>query len=120
MPEVIVKWPTGERRYPVPDNFTYREMSRIKTMTGQTPMQLMEALAEGDADATIALTVVAIERAGETVNVDDLEGLPFGAITSEADQPAPDPTAAVPAAPDVPAEDGSSSQPTPESGGTPD
>lgn len=115
--EIIIDWPDGAKRYPMPESYTYREMSRIKALTGIRGGEIGEALVAGDTDAIIAIAVVASERVHDPINVDKLEDLPFGSIRLEAEEE--DPTQAAPAV----AESGGEVEETPatpEAGGTQD
>lgn len=112
---IVIELPTGERSFDVPEPMTYRELGRIKRMTGYRAGEIGEALIAGDTDAVLALSVVASERAGEPITLDQLENLEVGQIRVEADDEDEDPTPAA-------AEDagGESDAPTiPDSGGTP-
>lgn len=92
MSELVITFPDGERRYPMPQSFTYREMGVIKRITGLRAGELEDALNAGDVDVIVALAVIAGTRAGDTVTPDDFEDLEFGAIAiadSEDDQDRP-------------------------------
>jgi hypothetical protein len=63
-------------KYDMPDNFTYREMHRIKRITDLRAGELFPALAAGDTDVAFAFAITAMTRAGELENEDavfDLE-----------------------------------------------
>jgi len=113
--EIVIAWPEGERRYQLPTSYTYREMGRIKTLTGLRAGEIEQALIAGDSEIIVAIAVVAAERAGDTIDIGKIEDLEFGAITVEEE---PDPTQA---ADDAAATDefSSSTPETPEAGGTP-
>lgn len=114
MSEIVIGWPEGERRYQLPASYTYREMARIKSITGLRAGELEQALIAGDSEVIVAIAVVAAERAGDAVDIGKVEDLEFGAITV-ADEP--DPTQAAESAA---IEEPSSLTPeTPEAGGTP-
>lgn len=115
MSEIVISWPEGERRYQLPSSYTYREMGRIKTITGLRAGEIEQALIAGDSEVIIAIAVIAAERSGDKVDIDKIGDLEFGAITVEEE---PDPT---PAADDAAATDEPSSltPETPEAGGTP-
>ena len=51
-------------KYDMPDNFTYREMHRIKRITGLRAGELFPALEAGDTDVAMAFAVTAVDRAG--------------------------------------------------------
>ena len=110
--EIVIEWPEGPKRYPMPESFTYREMGRIKTLTGIRAGEIEDALLAGDTDIIVAMSQIAAERAGDSAPIDALENLQFGAIRVEAEE---DPT---PAASEA-ADDASAPETTPEDGGTP-
>lgn len=110
--EIVIEWPEGPKRYPMPTSFTYREMGRIKTLTGIRAGEIEDALLAGDSDVIVAISQIAAERAGDAAPIEALENLSFGAIRVEADE---DPT---PAAEEA-ADDEGAPQTTPETGGTP-
>ncbi len=56
------------RSYEMPDNFTYREMNRIKRLTGLRAGELFPALEAGDTDVAMAFAITAADRAGQLVN----------------------------------------------------
>lgn len=89
MSELVIAFPDGERRYPMPESFTYREMGVIKRITGLRAGELEEALTAGDVDVIVALAVIAGTRAGDTVSADDFENLEFGAIEIADDEERP-------------------------------
>lgn len=60
-----IKCPAGE--FPVPEEFTLREMRVIKNLTGLLPGQIEEALDLGDLDIVLALVVVSAGRAGKVL-----------------------------------------------------
>ena len=113
--EIVIGWPEGERRYQLPSAYTYREMGRIKTITGLRAGEIEQALVAGDSEVIIAIAVIAAERSGDTIDMNKIEDLEFGAI-SVADEPDPTQAADVVAATEEP----SSSPPEiPAAGGTP-
>lgn len=112
--EIVIEWPEGPKRYPMPENFTYREMGRIKTLTGIRAGEIEDALLAGDTDVIVAISQIAAERAGDSAPMEALENLEFGAIRVEVET---DPTPAAPEAAE--ADDASAPQTTPEPGGTP-
>ena len=113
--EIVIAWPEGERRYQLPASYTYREMARIKTITGLRAGEIEQALLAGDSEVIVAIAVVAAERAGDSIDIGKIEDLEFGAITVAEE---PDPTQAADAA--AATEEPSSLTPeTPEAGGTP-
>jgi len=60
---MLIKCPAGE--FPVPEEFTLREMRVIKNLTGLLPGQIEEALNQGDLDIVMALVIVSANRAGK-------------------------------------------------------
>ncbi len=112
--EIVIEWPEGPKRYPMPEAFTYREMGRIKMLTGIRAGEIEDALLAGDTDVIVAIAQIAAERAGDSAPIEAMENLDFGAIRVEVEE---DPT---PAASEA-AEDASDApQTTPEPGGTQD
>lgn len=111
---IVIDLPTGERSYEVPDPMTYRELSTIKRATGLRAGEIGDALLAGDTDVVLALAVVASQRSGEPVSMDQLEDLTIGQIRVEGDEDE-DPTQA--AADDAGGE--SAAQTIPVDGGTP-
>lgn len=57
----------GER-YDMPDNFTYREMARIKRLTGLRAGEIFPAIEAGDTDVAMAFAITAADRAGKLEN----------------------------------------------------
>lgn len=114
---IVIAKDTGDRTYEVPEPMTYRELGKIKRITGLRGGEIGEALMAGDTDAILAITVIASERANDPVTLDDLEDMPFGAIRVEAEEDE-DPTQAADgvAATEEP---GSSTPEIPAAGGTP-
>jgi hypothetical protein len=53
------------QHYDMPDNFTYREMNRIKRLTGLRAGELFPALEAGDTDVAMAFAITAADRAGK-------------------------------------------------------
>jgi len=92
--QLIIKRPTGEQRFEVPDGFTYREMRQMRQITGLNPADLEEALQEGNGDLAVALAVISASRAGVQLDPEELYDLEFGAITAEGDEPDPTQAAA--------------------------
>ena len=111
--EIVIEWPEGPKTYPMPERYTYREMGRIKTLTGLRAGEIEEALMAFDTDVILAIAQIAAERAGDAAPIEALEALDFGAIRMEADE---DPT---PAAEEAAEDAGDAPQTTPETGGTP-
>lgn len=112
--EIVIEWPEGPKRYPMPEAFTYREMGRIKTLTGIRAGEIEDALLAGDTDVIVAISQIAAERAGDAAPIEALENLEFGAIRVEVEE---DPT---PAASEAAEDAGDAPQTTPEPGGTQD
>lgn len=112
--EIVIEWPEGPKRYPMPEAFTYREMGRIKMLTGIRAGEIEDALLAGDTDVIVAISQIAAERAGDAAPIEALENLEFGAIRVEVEE---DPT---PAASEAAEDAGDAPQTTPEPGGTQD
>jgi hypothetical protein len=112
--EIVIEWPEGPKRYAMPESFTYREMGRIKTLTGIRAGEIEDALLAGDTDVIIAIAQIAAERANDTAPIEALENLEFGAIRVEVEA---DPT---PAASEAAEDHASAPQTTPDPGGTQD
>lgn len=112
MAEIVVNGPAGQvRRWPLPDEFTYGEFRTLKNLAGVEPAQVMDALKVADAATIMALAVISAGRAGATLTMDELDALPFGAVTLEDEDDRP--TEAAAAAPDAP------EVTTPDNGGNP-
>jgi hypothetical protein len=111
--DIIVNGPgAGQvRRWPLPEELTYGEFRTLKALAGVEPAGLAPALEAADAGTIMVLAIISAARAGVTVTMDELDGLPFGAVTLEDDEDRP--TDAAAAAPDgLPAT-------TPDNGGNP-
>lgn len=89
------------RRYPLPSELTYGEFRTLKALAGIEPVGLAPALEAADAATIMALAIISAKRAGVEVTMDELDALPFGAVTLEDDE-AERPTDAAAAAPDAP------------------
>lgn len=102
MADIIITGPGEQvRRYPLPGELTYGEFRTLKTLAGIEPAGLAPALQVADAATIMVLAIISAKRAGVEITMDDLDGLPFGAVTLEDDDEAP-PTDAAAAAPDAP------------------
>lgn len=66
------------KEYPLPDNFTFAEARKIKAETGLTVGGMTRAFAEGDADVTFSLVMVALDRANDLVT--DPNSIAFGDV----------------------------------------
>lgn len=73
--------------YPVPESFTYKELSKIKEIAGVRAGEFAEAMAAGDVDVIVALAVIVMERAGLKPDVDKLYEMDADQISAEDDQP---------------------------------
>ena len=62
------------------DRFTYGELSLIKKIAGARGAEISEAMEAGDMDIIVALTMVALKRAGQEVPVSRLMDAKVGAI----------------------------------------
>lgn len=79
-PEIVIEWPEGDKRYPMPSSYTYREIGKIKTLTGIRSAEIEDALLAGDTDVVLAIAQIAAERSGDAAPITALELLDFGAI----------------------------------------
>ena len=95
MSDVIVDGKT----YAIPDSFTYREMGTIKQISGVRAGHIADALEHGDTDLIVAITVVAMRRAGHDVDADYIFDLDSSAIEIRADEPEVDDSPPAVAAP---------------------
>ena len=92
MDKVVVNGvPPWDGEYEFDGSLKNRELHRIKKITGIRAGELGEALVSGDTDILVALAVVAIERTGKTVDVDDFWNAEVGSIdyVSEEDEASP-------------------------------
>lgn len=85
MSELVIAFPDGERRYPVPqfEQLTYKELSTIERITS-TPAARWEEASESIM-FPLALGYIATQRAGESISIDELEQLPGTAISISGD-----------------------------------
>lgn len=113
-PEIVIEWPEGPKRYPMPTSYTYREIGKIKTLTGIRSAEIEDALLAGDTDVVLAIAQIAAERSGDAAPITALEVLDFGAIRIVDDEV--DPTQA---GPETAADAGDAPQTTPATGGIP-
>lgn len=67
--------------YPFEGDFTMRELHTIKRISGIRAGELDEALNAGDTDILVAITVIAMERAGQKGIEDDIWNAKPGSIT---------------------------------------
>jgi hypothetical protein len=67
-------------KYDMPDNFTYREMNRIKRLTGLRAGELFPALEAGDTDVALAFAITAADRAGLLENEEQFMDLELDKI----------------------------------------
>jgi hypothetical protein len=68
-------------KYDMPDNFTFREMNRIKRLTDLRAGELFPALDAGDTDVAMAFAITALARAGQLEDEEQLMDLDVGKIT---------------------------------------
>ncbi len=68
-------------KYEMPDNFTYREMNRIKRLTGLRAGELFPALEAGDTDVAVAFAITAMDREGRLESEDMILDLELDKIT---------------------------------------
>ena len=67
---MIIKTPLGE--WPMPDEFTLREMRQMKNLTGLLPGEIEAALDKGDLDVVLAMVILSAGRAGQKVTEDQV------------------------------------------------
>lgn len=86
----------GRGSFDVPETFTYAELDFIKQTAGVRPAELSDALRAGDAMLHVAVAVIAMRRAGQKVDVQDVVNMEFGAIDwhDEAEEPGDPPDGA--------------------------
>lgn len=94
MADIVIEFPEGEKRYPLPESVTHRESKRIKSVTGLRMGEIGEGLETGDPDVLIAFAVISAERQGERLDVDALYDLELGTIRLDGDEDDADPTIA--------------------------
>jgi len=117
--EVVIAWPQGERRYPLPTSYTYREMGTIKRITGLRAGEIEDALMAVDTEVIVCIALIAAERAGEQVDIDRLEDLDFGAIRVEVEDEGPTNAAPTDADESAGGDQETPTPTTPAPGGTP-
>lgn len=95
MADIIIEFPTGIKKYPMPDGVTHREAARIKSSTGLRLGEIGDALERGDPDVVLAFALIAAARVGDIIDEDSLWDLELGSIRLDSDEDdAEDPTAA--------------------------
>jgi len=87
MPKLIIeKLPPYDGSYPLDVGaFTGRELHTIKQISGVRAGELASAFEAADYDLVVAFTVIVLQRAGKTVNPDDILDAEIGSITVEMD-----------------------------------
>jgi hypothetical protein len=65
--------------------FTGSELHTVKEISGVRAGELQEALAAGDYDLVVAMTVIVLRRAGQTVDPAEIMEAEVGAITVDFD-----------------------------------
>ncbi len=73
-------------KYPIPEEFTYGELSLIKRVAGVRVKELGAALEAGDTDVIVALAMIVLKRAGIDANESKLMALKAGEISSGDDE----------------------------------
>jgi hypothetical protein len=73
----------GEYLLDLDDQFTNRELHLIKQLSGVRAGEVGEAFAAGDNDLIVALTLIALKRAGREVSVDLIWDAKAGGVTFE-------------------------------------
>jgi hypothetical protein len=83
VPKIIIeRVPPYDGEYEFDDSsFTNRELHTIKQISGVRPGEFLEAGAALDNDLVVALTIIALRRAGHTVNEDAIWDAEVGRIT---------------------------------------
>ena len=66
--------------YPLPDNFTFREMHVIKRMTGLRAGEIYPALMAGDTDVAAAFALTALRRQHPRASEDEILDLPLDEV----------------------------------------
>ena len=101
MPKIVI----GDESYDMPDNFTFREMNRIKRLTGLRAGELFPALEAGDTDVAMAFAITAADRAGKLRDEEQFYDLEIDAIeldfSDEEEETGPPAETATPAEPAV-------------------
>jgi hypothetical protein len=93
--DIIIEFPNGTKKYPMPESVTHREAARIKTSTGLRLGEIGDALDRGDPDVVLAFALIAAARVGDIISEDSLWDLELGAIRLEGESdPDEDPTMA--------------------------
>ena len=91
--------------FPMPENFTFREMNFIKRMTGLRAGELYPALSEGDTDVIAAFAVTAMRREHPGLSEDAVLDLEIDQIELVEDEESvagpPDEEATEPPAPEA-------------------
>jgi hypothetical protein len=83
---IIEKLPPYDGSYPLDVGaFTGRELHTIKQISGVRAGELADAFEAADYDLVVAFTVIVLQRAGKTVNPDDILDAEIGSITVEMD-----------------------------------
>ena len=103
MADIIITGPGAqERRYPLPGELTYGEFRTLKALANVEPAGLAHALQVADAATIMVLAIISAKRAGVDITMDELDALPFGAVTLEDEDDEDRPTDAAAAAPGEP------------------
>jgi hypothetical protein len=83
---IIEKLPPYDGSYPIDvTGFTGRQLHLIKSISGVRAGEILDALQAGDYDLVVAFTVIVLQRAGKSVNPDDILDAEVGAITVKMD-----------------------------------
>lgn len=77
---VITGIPPYDGAYPFEGGFNYGELHTIKRIAGVRAGQLFDALEAGDSDVIVAAAIIALERAGKTVDENDFWKADSGSI----------------------------------------
>lgn len=112
MPKIVLEGTPYDGSYELASGFTMGELHTIKKITGLRGGELDDALTAGDTDLVVAFAVIALERAGVTVDAKELWDCEAGTIRLEPDEEDEDPNP--PVAAESNSDSGGSS--TPDSG----
>ncbi len=67
--------------YPIPQSFTFKEMSLIKRLSGVRAGELQQAMDAGDTDLMAAIAIIAMRRSGAEVDEAKFFDADIGSVT---------------------------------------